>query len=75
MPENAARVKQENVRALRRDDPLLGHGRRVAREAMCAEVERETGATMIHPFDNADVIAGQGTAALELLEDVPDLDA
>ncbi len=41
---------------------------------MCAEVERETGATLIHPFDNADVIAGQGTAALELLEDVPSLD-
>ena len=45
-----------------------------ARETLCADVQRETGATLIHPFDNADVIAGQGTAALELLEDAPDLD-
>jgi threonine dehydratase/serine racemase len=34
-----------------------------------------TGATLIPPFDHPDVIAGQGTAALELLEEVPDLDA
>ncbi len=45
-----------------------------AREALCADVQRETGATLIHPFDNVDVIAGQGTAAIELLEDAPDLD-
>ena len=35
---------------------------------------RETGATLIHPFDDAQVIAGQATAALELIEAVPDLD-
>jgi threonine dehydratase/serine racemase len=35
----------------------------------------ETGGTLIPPYDHADVIAGQGTAALELMEDVPDLDA
>ncbi len=46
-----------------------------AREAACAEVEQESGATLIHPFDHFDVIAGQGTAALELVEAVPDLDA
>jgi threonine dehydratase len=34
---------------------------------------RETGAALVHPFDDLDVIAGQGTLALELLEDVPDL--
>jgi threonine dehydratase len=34
----------------------------------------ETGATMIHPFENENVMAGQGTLAIELLEDVPDLD-
>ena len=34
----------------------------------------ETGATLIHPFENEDVMAGQGTIAIELLEDVPDLD-
>ncbi len=36
---------------------------------------RETGATLIHPFDDARVIAGQGTAALELVEAIDDLDA
>lgn len=46
-----------------------------AREAMCAKLHAETGAIVIPPFDHADVIAGQGTAVLELLEDVPDLDA
>src|SRR5690242_3511765 len=47
----------------------------VARESTCAEVMRSTGATLVHPYDDARVIAGQGTAALELLEDVPNLDA
>lgn len=38
------------------------------------EIQKKTGAVMIHPFDDPRVIAGQGTAALELLEDHPDLD-
>jgi threonine dehydratase/serine racemase len=46
-----------------------------AREQTAAEIVERTGATLIPPYDHADVIAGQGTAALELLEDVPDLDA
>src|SRR4051794_5352259 len=46
-----------------------------AREETAARVVAETGGTLIPPFDHPDVIAGQGTAALELLEDVPDLDA
>jgi threonine dehydratase len=46
-----------------------------AREAACAELVRSTGATLVHPYDDDAVIAGQGTAALELLEEVPDLDA
>jgi threonine dehydratase len=46
-----------------------------AREEAAAKLVAQTGATLIPPFDHADVIAGQGTAALELLEDVPDLDA
>jgi len=73
MPETAPAVKQDNVRrfgaTIRSCAPTLA-----AREATCAEIERATGATLIHPFDNEKVIAGQGTAALELLEDVPDLD-
>lgn len=45
-----------------------------SREAVAREVLRKTGGVLIHPFDNDLVIAGQGTAALELLEEVPDLD-
>jgi threonine dehydratase len=45
-----------------------------AREAACARIAAETGAVLVHPFDDLRVIAGQGTATLELLEDVPDLD-
>jgi threonine dehydratase len=45
-----------------------------AREAACADVIKKTGATLIHSFENEDVIAGQGTAAVELLEEIPELD-
>jgi threonine dehydratase len=45
-----------------------------AREAACADVIKKTGAIIIHSFENEDVMAGQGTAAMELLEDVSDLD-
>ncbi len=73
MPSNSAKVK---VRAVE------GYGARIvfcepteaARESACAEVIAKTGATLIHSFENEDVIAGQGTAAVELLEDVPDVD-
>jgi threonine dehydratase/serine racemase len=46
-----------------------------ARETMAARVQEETGATFIHPYDNPHIIAGQGTAALELVDQVADLDA
>ncbi len=73
MPENAARVKQDNVRrggaTIRFCAPTIA-----ARDTACAEVHRETGATLVHPFDDARVIAGQGTAALELIEELPELD-
>src|SRR2546430_5344645 len=73
MPSNSAKVKIRAVESF---------GARVvfcepteeAREAVCADVIAKTGATLIHSFENPDVIAGQGTAAVELLEDVPDLD-
>ena len=73
MPVNAAKVKQANVAGfgatVRLCAPTLA-----AREQSCADVARETGAVLVHPYDNAEVIAGQGTATLELLDDVPDLD-
>jgi threonine dehydratase len=73
MPENSAKVKQENVRrfgaTIRFCAPNVP-----ARETACAAVLAETGATMIHPFDDERVIAGQATAAVELLEACPELD-
>ena len=46
-----------------------------AREAAAEKLVADTGATLVHPFDDPRVIAGQGTVAVEFLEDVPDLDA
>ena len=46
-----------------------------AREAMCAEVQARTGAALVHPYADARVMAGQGTIALELLRQAPQLDA
>jgi threonine dehydratase len=45
-----------------------------AREATLAKVVEKTGSTVVHPYNDERVIAGQGTATVELLEDVPDLD-
>ena len=46
-----------------------------AREAACAQVQADTGGTIVHPYTDPRVIAGQGTASLELLTAQPDLDA
>lgn len=46
-----------------------------AREDTCAQVQADTGGTIVHPYTDPQVIAGQGTAALELLTAQPDLDA
>ncbi|MCK4791492.1 MAG: pyridoxal-phosphate dependent enzyme [Desulfobacteraceae bacterium] len=45
-----------------------------SRESTAAKVIEETSATFIHPYNDHRIIAGQGTAALELLEEIPDLD-
>ena len=74
MPENSAEIKKAAVKGLgatvRFCAPTLE-----ARDTICAAVQAETGAVLVHPYDDWRVIAGQGTAALELLEEVPDLDA
>jgi len=74
MPRHAPAVKQRAVRAYGANvylcEPTLA-----AREVEAARVADATGAVFIHPYDDAAVIAGQGTAALELLEQVPELDA
>jgi threonine dehydratase len=73
MPENAPKVKVDAVR---------GYGAKIifcqptlkAREEGLAEVINDTGAAFVHPYNDERVIAGQGTAALELCEDTQDLD-
>ncbi len=73
MPDNTPGVKKAAV---------AGYGGTIvycaptlaARESTLERVVHETGATFIHPYNDARVIAGQGTAALELLTDVFDLD-
>lgn len=42
--------------------------------AKAVEVQKETGATFLHPFNDLDVMAGQGTIGLEILEDLPEMD-
>jgi len=66
VPEGAVAAKLANIgrhgATLWRCDASIA-----AREAMCAQVQAETGATLVHPYTDPGVIAGQGTAALELL--------
>ena len=74
MPSNAPQVKVDAVK---------GYGGRItfceptleARESTAQKVMEETGATFIHPYNDYRIIAGQGTAALELIEDVGKVDA
>ena len=73
MPENAPSVKKNAV---------AGYGGQItfcaptlaAREATLTRIYEKTGANVVHPYNDERVIAGQGTAALELVEQVPDLD-
>lgn len=73
MPKNAPKVKVMAVRDYGAQitfcDPT-----QEAREATLSEVVENTGATFIHPYDNPDIIMGQASAAMELLEDQPNLD-
>jgi threonine dehydratase len=73
MPNTAPEIKKKGVR---------GYGGQIfecennlnSREATLADVIAKTGASEIHPFNNYQVIAGQATAAKELIEDTPQLD-
>ncbi|GAM17165.1 hypothetical protein SAMD00019534_003400, partial [Acytostelium subglobosum LB1] len=74
VPKNAPKIKL---------DAIIGYGANVhlceptlqARESGVEALIAQHGCKMIHPFDNADVIAGQGTVAIELLSQVENLDA
>jgi threonine dehydratase len=74
MPENAPSVKRNAVKDTYKGTIIECESTSKARESTCERVMQETGATFIAPYDNKAVMAGQGTMALELLEDVPDLD-
>ncbi|MEP2773121.1 MAG: threonine/serine dehydratase [Fulvivirga sp.] len=73
MPSTAPKVKK---------DAVIGYGAEVieceptleARESTVDQIINEKGAVLIHPFNDYNIIAGQGTAAIELLESQPDLD-
>jgi threonine dehydratase len=73
MPENAPRAKRRAVEELGATvvacAPTIA-----AREETARRLLAETGAVLVHPYNDAAVIAGQATAARELLEEVPDLD-
>jgi threonine dehydratase len=74
MPGDAPRSKLEATEA--QGATIVEYDRfRDDRAAIGARIAAETGATLVPPFDHPWIIAGQGTTALELLEEVPDLDA
>jgi threonine dehydratase len=74
MPSDAPRSKVEATRA--RGAAIVIYDRlKDDRTAIGKRIAQETGATLVPPFDDYRIMAGQGTAALELLEEVPDLDA
>jgi threonine dehydratase len=74
MPEDAPRSKMEPTRAL--GARIITYNRSIDdRERMAARILKETGGTLVPPFDHPMIMAGQGTTALELLDDAPDLDA
>lgn len=74
VPRNAPLIKQRAIAAyggqLTLCEPNLA-----ARQAEADRIQRTTGAVFVHPYDSPLVIAGQGTIALEMLEEIPPLDA
>jgi threonine dehydratase len=74
MPEDAPRAKMDTTRAL--GARIVTYNRsRDDREAIAARELTDTGGTLVPPYDHPMIMAGQGTTALELLEEHPDLDA
>jgi len=73
MPNNAPQIKKNAVSdygaIITYCEPTLE-----ARESTLNKIVEETEATFIHPYDNVEVIKGQGTACLELIDEVPNLD-
>jgi threonine dehydratase len=74
MPTDAPRLKLDATRGYGADVVLYDR-RKEDREAIARKIASDTGRVVVPPYDDYAIMAGQGTAALELLEDVPDLDA
>ncbi|SEP85627.1 MULTISPECIES: threonine ammonia-lyase [Lentzea] len=70
VPENTPQLKIDATRAHGAEVFVVGI---TERESRAYELVEERGATLIPPFDHADVIAGQGTAGLEIIADLPDV--
>lgn len=73
MPDNSSTVKIANVRRQGAEVALCKPGR-IAREATLAELQKARAMNVVHPYDDYRVICGQGTAALEFLDQVSGLD-
>ncbi len=74
MPEDAPKAKLESTRA--QGAKIVTYNRQTeVRETIAAKILEETGGTLVPPFDHPMIMAGQGTAALELLTDAGQLDA
>lgn len=73
MPESAPAVKVAGVRRYGGEVVFAGATRSAEQQHRADRFAAEEGLTMIPPFDHVDVIAGQGTAGLEILEQVPDV--
>jgi len=73
MPEGAPIIKEKATRGYGAD--VVFHGRYLEDSLEAARAfERETGAVLIHPFDHPLIVAGQGTAGLEILEQAPEVE-
>ncbi|MCC9599295.1 threonine/serine dehydratase [Stieleria sp. JC731] len=73
MPHNSSPIKIASVQSYG-IEPIFSEPDSQSREAKAFEVQAQTGATLVHPYDCADVMAGQGTVAIEILEQVENLD-
>ena len=71
MPEETPRVKVDATRRHGAEVVLCDTGQR---EQIADEIVTSTGGTLVPPFDHPDVIAGQGTIGVEIVEDLPDVD-
>lgn len=74
VPANTPEIKRAAIRSYG-VEPIVCEASIDAREAACAAIQRDTGATFVPPYNHPAVISGQGTIALEFLEQVPQLDA